>query len=127
MSSGYSSLYTTFRTPRFSFQMQTTAGGGNTNAALIKNAPGGVFGWQGKNVSGAEYYFKFYDLARVPVIGTDVPFATILLSPQEPFPPLTMTDFSTGIGMAITRTSAFADTAGVVNDGDIVGINVFYD
>jgi hypothetical protein len=115
------------RTAKLSFQMPTTAGNGNTNAAVIKTRPGGVFSWQGKNVSGTEYYLKLYNLARVPVVGTDVPFATVLLSPQEPFPDFGMVDFDTGIAMAITRNGVMSDTAGIVSDGDIVGINVFYD
>lgn len=114
------------RTPKLSFRMPTTAA--SANAALIKASPGGVFSWQGQNPSGTEYYLKLYNLDRAPVVGTDIPFATILLPPQSEFPPLnSMIDFTTGIAMAITLTSADADTAGIVSAGDIVALNIFYD
>lgn len=113
------------RTPNLSFRMPTTAA--SNNGALIKSSPGGVFSWQGRNASGSEYYLKFYNLNRVPVVGTDIPFATIFLPPQSDFPILSPMDFKVGIAMAITPTSADADSDGLVSAGDIVGLNIFYD
>lgn len=114
------------RTPKLSFRMPTTAAG--TNAALVKDSPGGLFSWQGQNPSGTEYYLKLYNLARVPVVGADIPFATILLPPQSEFPTFnSMIEFTVGIAMAITLTSADADTVGLQSAADIVALNLFYD
>lgn len=113
------------RIAKFSYQMPATAD--TSNAAQIKATPGGVLGWQGRNASGTEYYFKFYNLDRAPVVGTDIPFATIYLPPQDVFPDIPPLDFSVGISMAITPTGANGDTGGLAIPGDVVGINIFYD
>lgn len=106
------------------YQMPTTAA--NTNAVLIASGKGTLTGWQGSNVSGSEYYVKFYDKATAPVVGTDVPVLTIRLPTQEKFPDLPPLTYVNGLGMAITLTGALADTNGVTNAGDIVGLNIFY-
>lgn len=106
------------------YQMPTTAA--TTNAVVVTTASATLTGWQGSNVSGTEYWVKFYDKASAPAVGTDIPVLSLRLPTQSPFPDLTPLKFVNGIAMAITMTGAVADTAGVSIPGDIVGINIFF-
>ncbi len=81
---------------------------------------------QGANAV-AQCYLKLYNKVSLPVVGTDVPFATYYLAATSKF---RFTFFGglylpLGIGFAFTVGVADADTAAIAAAG-ILGLNVEY-
>lgn len=97
-----------------------------TNATSAKGSAGQVFGWYLYNANAAVRFFKLYNKATAPTVGTDVPVLTI------PIPPGSGANveyshgiaFATGIAYAITTGVADADT-GAVAANEIV-VNLLY-
>src|SRR2546423_1957505 len=52
---------------------------GDTNARVIKASPGSIYSIQLFNHSAVPCYFKLYDKATIPVVGTDEPVKTICI------------------------------------------------
>jgi hypothetical protein len=94
----------------------------STNATSTKAATGTLFDVELVNTNAAARYFKFYNKASAPVVGTDIPVLTIALPPNVPvnfqFPIGKL--FATGIAWAITTGVADSDT-GAVGAGDVTG------
>lgn len=87
--------------------------GATTNATLVKNAPGVIYGYEiGNNSATADAYVKLYDSATIPTAGAGTPVRVIYV-PKASRVNLTGSDgilFINGIGMTITGALADADT-----------------
>lgn len=107
------------------FKMAASAA--TTNATLIKALPGQVHMCEGLNTTAAAKYVKLYDLARLPVVGTDVPKVTIGCPPSTGFA-LNQEGlkFVNGIALAITGLPADNDATAVAA-GDITALDISYE
>jgi hypothetical protein len=97
-----------------------------TNAASIKGSAGQVYGYKLYNRGGAEVTVKLYNKATSPTVGTDIPTNLFVLQPSggaNLIGPVGI-EFTTGIGMAITKGIIHSDTTAVAS-GDVVG-NFWY-
>lgn len=96
--------------------------GSGTNATNLKGAAGVVRSIDLFNTSANTVYFKFYNKATAPTVGTDTPIWTIPLPAGGGYSKQYFigTPFSTGISYAITTGQADANTTGV-NSGDVTG------
>jgi len=98
---------------------------GSTNATLVKNAAGKVFGWYFANTTASWRYVKLHNQATAPTAGTGV-VRTIGIPPNN-----TASFFSEGgvsftAGIGLTMVTGAADTdATAVTANDIVG-ELFY-
>ena len=117
-------------------QYRTTAAGlattnthfvaaGSTNATLVKNAAGKVFGWHFANTTAAWRYVKLHNSATAPTAGAGV-VRTIGIPPNgvASFFSEGGITFATGIGLTMVTGAADAD-ATAVTANDIVG-ELFY-
>ena len=92
-----------------------------TNATSTKASAGQLYGWVLSNTTAATKYFKLFNKASAPTVGTDTPYMTI------PVPPNACVavefrsgiKFSTGIAFAITGAVGDTDTTAVAA-GDVV-------
>lgn len=100
----------------------TVESAATTNATSTKAAPGTLYGFSLCNKSAAAVYFKFYNKATAPTVGTDAVFFKLLI------PTLACRDrsmlpgvnFTVGIAYAITGAEANSDTTSVAA-GDVSG------
>lgn len=86
-----------------------------TNATSVKASAGQVFGYFIGNLNASPIYFKLYDKASAPTVGTDTPAMTIMI-PGGSAANVEWTNgiaFSTGIAYAITAGITDADTTAV--------------
>lgn len=95
-----------------------------TNATSVKTTAGRIFGGRITNVSASTRYFKFYQKASAPTVGTDVPVLTIPIPAGQAVNLAEVAGFwglylATGIAYAITAAAADNDT-GAVAAGDVV-------
>lgn len=99
-----------------------------TNATSVKGSAGVIGGIYLYNSNAAVRYFKLYNKASAPTVGTDTPVLVIPLPPNG----LQKVDhavssfgmrFSTGIAYAITTGLADADTGAVGANDVVVGLN----
>lgn len=99
-----------------------------TNATNAKASPGTLFGAQGRNTAAYDVYLVLYNSAvSPPVPGTTVIRKKICLPALAAFAldwP-TGLEFSAGIGYALTKLGADADTTAVAV-GDVVALNLDY-
>lgn len=99
----------------------------STNSTNVKASAGRVYAIQGYNAANAVRYFKLYNKATAPTVGTDTPVKTLALPPGVGF----AFDwsrgyaFATGIGFGLTTGAADNDT-GALTAADVLGINVDY-
>jgi len=102
----------------------------STNATLVKNGPGQVYGWHITNTNASARFVKLYNKASSPTVGTDVPVMTLLIPGNTSGSGAVAAEFvsgiafSTGIALALTTGSADADT-GAVAASDII-VNLFF-
>lgn len=100
--------------------------GASTNATSVKGSAGRLFAGKLCNAAAYDVFFKLYNKASAPTVGTDTPAATI------PIKAGTCQDIagtwgiplSTGIAYAITKLQADSDTT-VVVAGDLTGYLVY--
>lgn len=99
----------------------------DTNADVIKAAPGKVHGWHLVNKSAATRYVKLYDKATTPVVGTDTPAITVQI-PANSAETFNLGNngpqFDTGIGVGIVTGAADSDTT-APTAGDVIA-QIFY-
>jgi hypothetical protein len=98
----------------------------STNATSVKASAGQLFGWYIYNDGASEVYFKIYDKASAPTVGTDVPDLVLAIpasSAANAFSEIGIA-FGTGIATAITTAAADADTGSVA--ANQVVSNLFY-
>lgn len=115
--------------------LATTNGGTNyklnsaatTNATALKGSSGRIHSLTLTNTSAAIKYFKLYNKATAPTVGTDVPIMVIGVPTLATVVPI-VSDigmfFSTGIAFATTGLSTDADTTAVAAN-DLL-INAIY-
>lgn len=98
----------------------------STNATSVKASAGQVFGWVLWNDNAAHRFFKLYNKASAPTVGTDTPVMTIGLPPDASVHVefVTGIEFDTGIGFGTTTGVADSDT-GAVAANEIL-VNLFY-
>lgn len=82
-----------------------------TNSTLVKAAAGNVYGWQLCNTTAAAKFFKWYNKATAPTVGTDTPVMTVLI------PATGCTSWESSIGIAFSLGSGYGIT-GAVADTD---------
>lgn len=97
-----------------------------TNATSVKATEGRVMGWCLTNTTAAFKYFRIYNKASAPTVGTDVPFLVIGLPPNSTTvsDPVAGMSLTTGIAYAITGAVADND-ATVTAASDVIG-GLFY-
>ena len=96
--------------------VHTLTSAATTNATNVKATAGHVYELTVDNFTASIKWFKLYNKATAPTVGTDVPVLTIPV-PANSFVTLnfgaTGKRFATGIGFAITGAQAVADTTAV--------------
>lgn len=94
----------------------------STNATVLKASAGLTRKIQLFNNAAYTVYFKFYDKATTPTVGTDVPSCTIPIPAGTGFfdGGSTPSPFTAGISYAITKLQADTDTTAVAA-GDVTG------
>lgn len=95
-----------------------------TNATSVKASAGQVFGWSLWNDNAAHRFFKLYDKASAPTVGTDTPVLTIGLPPDASTEVefATGIEFTTGIAFALTTGVADSDTNAVAANEILVNL-----
>lgn len=104
--------------------ISTLLSAATTNATSVKASAGQVFGWFLSNSNAAARYFKLYNKASAPTVGTDVPVMTIYL-PAGAAANVEFSHgiaFATGIAFAITTGATTADTGAVAANEIIVNL-----
>ena len=100
---------------------------GTTNATSVKTSAGSIGQIVVTNTNAANRFFKLYNLASAPTVGTSTPVMTVLVPPNQTvqisgsFPAMRC---STGIAYALTTGVAVADT-GAVGAADM-SVSIFY-
>ena len=95
-----------------------TMSAASTNATSLKNSAGQVYGFAISNANASARYFKLYDKASAPTVGTDTPAMTI----QVPGSGTVIRAFP--VGLAFANGIAWATTTGIANsDTGSVGAN----
>ena len=98
--------------------MQRVKAAASTNATSVKASAGQIYGWSLYNNASLARYFKLYNKASAPTVGTDTPFFTIII----PASGGTNVEWphgipmGTGIAFAITGGVADSDTTAVSAD-----------
>lgn len=98
-----------------------------TNATSVKASAGQVYGYAVFNNGAGVAYFKLYNKASAPTVGTDTPFMRIMIPAgggANVFTPIGV-PMGTGIAYAITGGAADSDTTAVALSQVLV--NLFYD
>ena len=99
----------------------------SVNATVAKASAGRLYKIYGYNAATTVRYLKLYNKASAPTVGTDVPVATIALTPSREFDidlGLIGQYFSTGIAYGLTTGATDADT-GALTAADVVGLNLW--
>lgn len=105
----------------------------STNATSVKASSGFLMGGTVSNVNAAARYFKLYNKASAPTVGTDVPIFTLMLPAGSATVPsiVNLADlfgeaghlFGAGIAYAITGAAADSDTTAISANDCIVNLN----
>lgn len=98
----------------------------STNATLVKATAGRVYGYHLTNTTATVKYFRFFNKATAPTVGTDSPPMVIAIPPNDSVDiahtiPLA---FTLGIGYAITGANPDLDATAVAA-GDVVGAIIY--
>ncbi len=96
-----------------------------TNATVLKATAGMVFYIGLHNTTAAAKYFRLYNKATAPTVGTDVP-VQIITVPANSSKELTINyglKFATGIGYAITNAATVLDATAVAAGDVLLTIN----
>lgn len=105
-----------------------TTSAATTNGTLASAVPCDVYGIIATNTTASLKYLKLYNKAAAPVVGTDTPFLTIALSPNNV---VTFIEFSfgvyfnVGLSFALTGLDTDADATALAA-GDVKGLNLIY-
>ena len=105
--------------PHLIYTVQSLA---SVNSTLVLARPGVISQISLSNHDATHSFIKFYNKATAPVVGTDIPLATMLIPTKDNFI-ITLPfglNFSNGIGFGLTKNPEVSDTASVSANG-IVG------
>lgn len=125
--SGATALPTT-QTPSTSggYSVSRLLSAASTNATSVKASAGQVYGWMLFNTSAAPKFFKLYNKASAPTVGTDTPFMTMPIPAGGGI----VADFDGGIamgtGVAFAITGAVGDTDTTAVAANDVIVNLLY-
>lgn len=97
----------------------------STNATSVKASAGKLLAISGRNNRTTPVYFKVYNKASAPTVGTDTPVLTEEIPSGSRFSMTFDLYLGTGIAYALTTAAADADT-GAVASGDITTLNILY-
>lgn len=103
-------------------QIYTVQSLASVNATLVLARPGVLSQIALSNHDASHSFIKFYNKATAPVVGTDVPLATMLI-PTKGITIITLPfglNFSIGMGFGLTKNPNISDTTAVGADS-IVG------
>lgn len=108
--------------------MSKAVSAATTNATSLKASAGKVYGLQLFNLNAAPRYFKLYNKASAPTVGTDVPVKTILIPGNTAGAGAVMDfpmglGFSTGIAWALTTGITDGDSGAVAANEIVVNID----
>lgn len=102
--------------------LATVQSAATTNATSAKTLPAQLYGFTLCNTSAAVKFFKFYNKASAPTVGTDAVALKVLIPAgscqHRSF--LLGVNFTAGLAWAITGAQADSDTTAVAA-GDVVG------
>jgi hypothetical protein len=97
-----------------------------TNATAVSSVPANISILHMENSGDGVRYFKLYNKASAPVVGTDVPLITIgipaVSSSSFTLPALIGIDFSIGISFAITLGAADTDATPLTVAANVTGL-----
>jgi hypothetical protein len=109
-------------TPTYQKFISTTT----TNATAVSSVPANISILHMVNKGDGVRFFKLYNKATAPTVGTDVPLITIGIPPVSSssflLPALVGIDFSIGISFAITLGAADSDTQVLTVAADVTGL-----
>jgi len=92
----------------------------------IKAAPGSLFGYYITNLSASVRFVKLYNKASAPVVGTDIPMATMAISAGATVNMRDAAGISFTIGIAVAATNLVADTDVTSPAANDVVANIYY-
>ena len=97
----------------------------STNSTLVKGSVGTLWGIRLYNNTSVKKFFKLYNKATAPTVGTDTPVETIII-PADGGLVLSVAadEFSLGIGYGITNGAADNDTTAVAAN-DVFGVLLY--
>lgn len=111
--------------PNAAARLPTSAA--STNATSARAATADLFAVTCYNTTASVIYFKIYNKASAPTVGTDVPVLTFAIPPNGGFVHSWSNGFYFGTGIAFALTTGAADSdTGAVTAGAIVGLNISY-
>lgn len=100
----------------------------DVNATSVKASAGRIARIWGRNNVASLRHLKLYNKASAPVVGTDIPYASLTLQANSEFN-FDVQDFglnfSTGIAYALTGGIGDTDTA-ALSTGDVLGLHILY-
>jgi hypothetical protein len=100
--------------------------GASTNATSVKASAGQVFGWYLANAAAYTVFFKLYNKASAPTVGTDTPFMTIPVPAGSAANVEFMRGLAMGTGVAFATTKLVADADTTVLVANDLVINLLY-
>ena len=108
--------------------MDKTTSAASTNATSLKASAGQVYSAQVFNVNAAVRYFKLYNKASAPTVGTDTPVKTLAIPGNTAGGGFVISwpqglAFGTGIAWALTTEATDAGTTGVAADEITVNLD----
>lgn len=109
------------------YTISKTLSAATTNATSVKASAGQVYGWYVSNINASPAYFKLYNKASAPTVGTDVPVMTITIPGNATGAGSNINwvhgiAFATGIAFAITTGATTADTGAVALNEVIINL-----
>lgn len=104
-------------------KIATTA---STNATSVKASPGHLVGYALTNTTAAFKYFRLYNKASAPTVGTDSPLLIVGVAPNSTLNLCLPQGLEMSLGVAYAITGAVADLdATVTAANDVIGA-LFY-
>lgn len=82
----------------------------STNATSVKASAGTLYGITVSNTNAAARFFKLYDKASAPTVGTDTPKSTIQVPPNSTVARAYPVGMAFALGIAYAATTGIADT-----------------
>jgi hypothetical protein len=102
------------------------ASAASTNATSVKTREGRVVGWSLTNTTASLKYFRLYNKAAAPTVGTDVPVLIVGLPATSTTTAHLPAGLALGTGIAYAITGAVADNDTTVTAAnDVIGA-LFY-
>jgi hypothetical protein len=98
---------------------------GTTNATVVKNSAGQVYGWFVYNSNAAARKLCFHNAATAPTAGAGI-FFTLVIPPQSAANVFFDIGIAFSTGIAITTVVGLPDNSSTPVAADDLNINIFY-